>query len=108
MILTKGDIFAELELDEVLLPVDEPEVAVPVVLPDIARLEPVLPALVVEILRGLLVILEVALQYINKLLYVVTSSGGPPESGSVSHKYGSGSFNHAAKIVRKYLISTVL
>jgi hypothetical protein len=35
---------------------------------------------------------------------------GPPGSGSVSHKYGSGSgsFHHQAKIVRKTLISTVL
>jgi hypothetical protein len=37
---------------------------------------------------------------------------GPPgsASGSVSHKYGSGSgsFHHEAKIVRKALISTVL
>jgi hypothetical protein len=37
---------------------------------------------------------------------------GPPgsASGSVSHKYGSGSgsFHHQAKIVRKTLISTVL
>jgi hypothetical protein len=35
---------------------------------------------------------------------------GPPgsASGSVSHKYGSGSFHHQAKLVRKTLISTVL
>ncbi len=35
---------------------------------------------------------------------------GPPGSASrsVSHKYGSGSFHHPAKIVRKTLISTVL
>ncbi len=35
---------------------------------------------------------------------------GPPGSGSVSHKYrsGSGSFHYQAKIVRKTLISTVL
>jgi hypothetical protein len=33
---------------------------------------------------------------------------GPPGSGSVSQRYGSGSFHHQAKIVRKALISTVL
>jgi hypothetical protein len=33
---------------------------------------------------------------------------GPPESGSISQRYGSGSFNHQAKIVRKTLIPTVL
>ncbi len=33
---------------------------------------------------------------------------GPPGSGSISQRYGSGSFYHQAKIVRKTLISTVL
>jgi hypothetical protein len=33
---------------------------------------------------------------------------GPPGSGSVSQRYGSGSFYPQAKIVRKTLISTVL
>jgi hypothetical protein len=33
---------------------------------------------------------------------------GPPGSGSVSQRYGSGSFYHQAKIVRKTLISTFL
>ncbi len=35
---------------------------------------------------------------------------GPPgsASGSISHNYGSGSFHHQAKIVRKALIITVL
>ncbi len=35
---------------------------------------------------------------------------GPPgsESGSISQRYGSGSFYHQAKIVRKTLIPTVL
>ncbi len=33
---------------------------------------------------------------------------GPPGFGSVSQKYGSGSFYHQAKIVRKTLIPTVL
>ncbi len=35
---------------------------------------------------------------------------GPPESGSgsTSHRYGSGSFYHQAKIVRKTLIPAVL
>jgi hypothetical protein len=33
---------------------------------------------------------------------------GPPGSGSTSQRYGSGSFYHHAKIVRKTLISTIL
>jgi hypothetical protein len=33
---------------------------------------------------------------------------GPPGSGSTSQRYGSGSFYHQAKIVRKTLIPTVL
>ncbi len=33
---------------------------------------------------------------------------GPPGSGSTSQRYGSGSFYHQAKIVRKPLIPTVL
>ncbi len=33
---------------------------------------------------------------------------GPPGSGSVSQRYGSGSFNHQAKLVRKTSIPTVL
>jgi hypothetical protein len=33
---------------------------------------------------------------------------GPPESGSVSLRYGSGFPHHQTKIVRKPLISTVL
>jgi hypothetical protein len=33
---------------------------------------------------------------------------GPPGSGFVSQRYGSGSFHHQAKIVRKSFISTVL
>jgi hypothetical protein len=33
---------------------------------------------------------------------------GPPGSGSISQSYGSGSFYHLAKIVRKALISNVL
>jgi hypothetical protein len=33
---------------------------------------------------------------------------GPPESGSTSQSYGSGSFYHHAKIVRKTLIPTIL
>jgi hypothetical protein len=33
---------------------------------------------------------------------------GPPGSGSISQRYGSGSFYHQAKIVRKTLIPTVL
>jgi hypothetical protein len=33
---------------------------------------------------------------------------GPPGSGSVSQRYGTGSFHHQAKIVRKPFISTVL
>ncbi len=33
---------------------------------------------------------------------------GPPGFGSVSQRYGSGSFHHQAKIVRKTAISTVL
>jgi hypothetical protein len=32
---------------------------------------------------------------------------GPPGSGSISHRYGSGFFYHQAKIVRKTLIPTV-
>ncbi len=34
---------------------------------------------------------------------------GPPGSGSISHRYGSGSgyFYHHAKIVRKFLIPTI-
>jgi hypothetical protein len=36
-----------------------------------------------------------------------SSSVGPPGSGSVSQSYGSGSFYHQAKTVRKTLISTV-
>ncbi len=36
------------------------------------------------------------------------SVSGPPGSGSVSRRYGSWSFYHQAKIVRKTLISTVL
>jgi hypothetical protein len=31
----------------------------------------------------------------------------PPGSGSISQRYGSGSFHHYAKIIRKPLISTV-
>jgi hypothetical protein len=37
-------------------------------------------------------------------LYVL----GPPGSGSISQSYGSGSFSHKAKKVRKTLIPTVL
>ncbi len=33
---------------------------------------------------------------------------GPPESGSTSQRYGSGSFYHQAKLVRKTLIPTAL
>ncbi len=33
---------------------------------------------------------------------------GPPGSGSTSQRYGSGSFYHHAKIVRKTLISSIL
>ncbi len=33
---------------------------------------------------------------------------GPPGSGSTSQRYGSGSFYHPAKIVRKTLIPTIL
>jgi hypothetical protein len=33
---------------------------------------------------------------------------GPPGSGSVSQRHGSGSLYHQAKIVRKTLIPTVL
>jgi hypothetical protein len=33
---------------------------------------------------------------------------GPPGSGSISQRYGSGSFYHLAKIVRKTLIPTIL
>jgi hypothetical protein len=33
---------------------------------------------------------------------------GPPRSGSISQRYGSGSFHHQAKIVRKTLIPIVL
>ncbi len=33
---------------------------------------------------------------------------GPPGSGSFSKRYGSGSFYHQTKIVRKTLIPTVL
>ncbi len=33
---------------------------------------------------------------------------GPPGSGSISQRYGSGSFFHHAKIVRKTLIPTIL
>ncbi len=33
---------------------------------------------------------------------------GPPGSGSTSQRYGSGSFYHNAKIVRKTLIATIL
>ncbi len=33
---------------------------------------------------------------------------GPPRSGSISQRYGSGSFYHQAKIVRKTLIPTAL
>jgi hypothetical protein len=33
---------------------------------------------------------------------------GPPRSGSISQSYGSGSFNHQAKIKRKTLIHSVL
>jgi hypothetical protein len=33
---------------------------------------------------------------------------GPPGSGSISQRYGSGSFYHHAKIVRKTLIPTIL
>jgi hypothetical protein len=33
---------------------------------------------------------------------------GPPGSGTVSRRYGTGSFHHQAKIVRKPFISTVL
>ncbi len=33
---------------------------------------------------------------------------GPPGSGSISQMYGSGSFNHQAKIVRKTLISNIV
>jgi hypothetical protein len=32
---------------------------------------------------------------------------GPPGSGSTSQRYGSGSFYHHAKIVRKTLIPTI-
>ncbi len=32
----------------------------------------------------------------------------PPGSGSISQRYGSGSFYHHAKIVRKTLIPTIL
>jgi hypothetical protein len=54
------------------------------------------------------------------LIHLVTSVGdpdasdryvlGPPGSGSgfVSQRYGSGSFYHQAKIVRKTMIPTVL
>ncbi len=38
----------------------------------------------------------------------VLVSFGPPGSGSVSTKYGSGSFYHQAEIIRKILIPTVL
>jgi hypothetical protein len=33
---------------------------------------------------------------------------GPPGSGSTSQRYGSGSFYHHAKIVKKTLIPTIL
>jgi hypothetical protein len=33
---------------------------------------------------------------------------GPPGSGSTSQRYGSGSFYHHAKIVRKTLVPTIL
>jgi hypothetical protein len=33
---------------------------------------------------------------------------GPPGSGSTSHRYGSGSFYHHAKIVRKTFIHSIL
>jgi hypothetical protein len=33
---------------------------------------------------------------------------GPPGSGSISQRYGSGSFYHQAKTVRKTLIPTAL
>jgi hypothetical protein len=33
---------------------------------------------------------------------------GPPESGSISQRYGSGSFYHHAKIIRKILNPTIL
>jgi hypothetical protein len=33
---------------------------------------------------------------------------GPPGSGSISQRYGSGSFFHQAKIIRKTLIPTAL
>jgi hypothetical protein len=38
--LSQGDIFAELKLDQVLLPVNNPEGPVSLHLPDVARLEP--------------------------------------------------------------------
>ncbi len=48
--------------------------------------------------------------FILPLSVVDTDAFGPPgsASGSVSHKYGSGSFYHSAKVVKKTLISTVL
>jgi hypothetical protein len=33
---------------------------------------------------------------------------GPPGSGTVSHRYGSGSFYNQVKIIKKTLIPTVL
>ncbi len=38
--LSQGDIFAKLKLDQVLLPVNNPEGSVCLHLPDVARLEP--------------------------------------------------------------------
>ncbi len=59
-------------------------------------------------------------QYYNKNIGLVSSVAdpnpdppdphvfGPPGSGSISQRYGSGSFYHHAKIVRKTLIPTIL
>jgi hypothetical protein len=53
----------------------------------------------------------------NQLLFILICSSvpdpdphvfGPPGSGSTSQRYGSGSFSHHAKIVRKTLITSIL
>ncbi len=43
-----------------------------------------------------------------RILTVLSTVFGPPESGSVRQKYRSGSFHHQAKIVSKTLIPTIL
>ena len=58
--LTETDVLAELQLHQILLPINDPECSVLEQLPDVTSSEPPLTALRKEILRGELIIFEIS------------------------------------------------